>query len=442
MEDDANGALRAPSPPQHADQRPPAVREGFALQENWNGRAVGLLDLDAFFASVEQLDHPEWRGKPVIVGGDAERRGVVSTASYEARAFGVHSAMPSVQARHLCPDAIWVSPRIDRYREVSACVMECIERETPYVEPVSIDEAFFDVTPGRFSHDDPVEICRRIAACVEQLGVTCSMGISTSKTVSKIASERNKPNGLTVVYPGTEAAFLAPLSVHAMSGIGPQTQHRLERLGIKTLGDLAHANPAVLESALGVLGPRLIERAAGHDAASVARIDEPDAPKSISSERTFAHDLVTYDTIATAIRYIASLTARRLRSKGYKGRTVTLKCCYRVGETRTVRTTLATRTDDEHDLAETALSLLGQVWGEGTHIRLLGIAVSNWDARPEQLGLFDEPAGNQRRAAQGELGKTADRLRKRFGESAVMYGSELKMRDQISKTPSGTLAED
>ena len=189
-----------------------------ASQMRWDGPAVGLLDLDAFFASVEQLDHPEWRGKPLIVGGDADKRGVVSTASYEARRYGVHSAMSSAQARRLCPDAIWTNGHYDRYREMSAKVMAIVLDETPYVEQVSIDEAFFDVTPGRFSDEDPVAIARRICARVAELGVTCSIGLSTNKTVAKIASERNKPNGLTVVYPGTEREFLAPIPVRAMSG--------------------------------------------------------------------------------------------------------------------------------------------------------------------------------------------------------------------------------
>lgn len=401
----------------------------------WRGRAIGLLDLDAFFASVEQLDHPEWRGRPVIVGGDADRRGVVSTASYEARAFGVHSAMPSAQARRMCPDAVWAPPRHGRYREMSDKVMVCIADETPYVEPVSIDEAFFDVTPGRFSHDDPVSICRRIAARVGELGVTCSMGLSTSKTTSKIASERNKPNGITVVYPGTEAAFLAPFSVRALSGVGPKTCEALERLGIRTLGQLAAANPAELEARLGAVGPRLVARAAGDDPSPVAELAAPEEVKSVSSERTFARDLVGADEVASAVRYIASLTARRLRAKGLRGRTVTLKCTFRYGETRTARTTLPRRTDDERALADAGLDLLGRVWSEGTPVRLLGIGVSNWDDAPVQLGLFDDADEAGAEEARGRLSEATDALRRRFGAAAAMYGSELKFRDGVSATP-------
>lgn len=208
----------------------------------WRGKAIGLMDLDAFFASVEQLDHPEWRGKPVIVGGDANRRGVVSTASYEARKFGVHSAMPSFQAQRLCPQAIWTHGHFDRYRTMSAQVMAFVLDETPLVEQVSIDEAFFDVSPGRYSSEDPVRICRRIQARVAELGITCSIGLGTSKTVAKIASERDKPRGLTVVYPGDEAAFLAPLPVRSLSGVGASTEKVLSDLHIRTLGQIGRAH--------------------------------------------------------------------------------------------------------------------------------------------------------------------------------------------------------
>ena len=227
----------------------------------WSGPAIGLLDLDAFFASVEQLEHPEWRGKPVIVGGDADRRGVVATASYEARRFGVRSAMSAAQAQRLCPEAIWTHGHFDRYRAVSSRVMAIIGDETPYVQQVSIDEAFFDVTPGRFSSESPVEICRRIQRRVSALGVTCSIGIGVSKAVAKVASEAEKPRGLTVVMPGTEADFLAPLPVRALSGVGGATEARLARMGVRTLGQLAHTPAADLEDGQSRRGEVGLERA-------------------------------------------------------------------------------------------------------------------------------------------------------------------------------------
>ena len=282
----------------------------------WEGRAIGLLDLDAFFASVEQLDHPEWRGKPVIVGGDADRRGVVSTASYEARTFGVHSAMPAAQAARLCPDAIWTHGHFDRYREVSNEVMNIILDETPLVEQVSIDEAFFDVTPGRYSRESPVSICRRIQGRVSELGVSCSIGLGVCKSVAKVASEAQKPRGLTVVLPGSEAAFLAPLPVRAMSGIGPATEARLARMGIRTLGTLAVSSDDMLLSELGTMGPELRARAAGTERAAVGERANPDEAKSVSNERTFASDLTDEQAIRSALDATCAMVARRLRRKG------------------------------------------------------------------------------------------------------------------------------
>ena len=196
--------------------------------EPWSGRAILLVDLDAFFASVEQLDHPAWRGKPVMVGGDAHRHGVVSTCSYEARAFGVRSAMPASTAARLCPDAIWTPGHFDRYREVSRQVMAILHDETPLVQQVSIDEAFVDVTPNSLNTEHPVAIALRIQKRVAQLGVTCSIGVGTTKAVAKIASDQDKPRGITVVYPGTEGAFMAPLPVRDLSGIGPAAEAALK----------------------------------------------------------------------------------------------------------------------------------------------------------------------------------------------------------------------
>ncbi len=407
-----------------------------ASQMRWDGPAVGLLDLDAFFASVEQLDHPEWRGKPLIVGGDADKRGVVSTASYEARRYGVHSAMSSAQARRLCPDAIWTNGHYDRYREMSAKVMAIVLDETPYVEQVSIDEAFFDVTPGRFSDEDPVAIARRICARVAELGVTCSIGLSTNKTVAKIASERNKPNGLTVVYPGTEREFLAPIPVRAMSGIGPSTQATLERLGIRTLGELAAADEHELAARLGVLGPRLIERAAGREVSRVLERSAPEDVKSVSNERTFAQDLTCREELEAAIGYISAIVARRLRRKGLKGHVVTLKLSYRYDDTRTARRPVDGRTDNEHVIAQAARELLDELWAPGISVRLMGIGLSGFEAHDTiQPSLFDDSERQERTQRQQDaLARAADSLRERFGDAAAMYGSELRFRGLVSNT--------
>lgn len=389
----------------------------------WHGPAIGLLDLDAFFASVEQLDHPEWRGKPVIVGGSAEHRGVVSTASYEARVFGVHSAMPSFQAKRLCPHAIWTHGRHDRYRQLSEQVMQIVLDETPLVEQVSIDEAFFDVTPGRYSKENPVDICRRIQVRVAKLGVTCSIGLGTSKTVAKIASEREKPRGLTVVLPGTETAFLAPLPVRALSGVGSATEKTLAKLRIRTLGELARQDPQQMRARLGVAGPRLVERARGQERSVVRPAADPEEVKSVSNERTFAHDLTTKEELQAAIGHVSELVGTRLRRKGLKGSQVTLKLKFDISHTHTAQRQLDVPTDDEHVFGPVAQRLLAQLWHEGTPVRLVGVGLSGFDAPPQQLSLFDEETD----PSLAKLSEVTDRLRDRFGKDAISYGRDLRL---------------
>jgi len=399
----------------------------------WEGPAIGLLDLDAFFASVEQLDHPAWRGRPVIVGGSAERRGVVSTASYEARAYGVHSAMPSAQARKLCPDAIWVQGDHARYREMSDRVMAVILDETPLVEQVSIDEAFFDVSPGHWSRESPISICRRIQSRVADLGVTCSIGLSTSKTISKIASDMDKPNGLTVIMPGGEQDFLSPLPVRSMSGIGPALQARLAERGIHTLGQLARQDPARMEREFGVAGPSLVRRAAGLEHAPVRSAYAPEEVKSVSNERTFAEDLTDRDEVEQAIRHISDLVARRLRRKALKGYVVHLKLKYDYRSGHTAQGQLPEPSDDPRQISRLALGLLDGVWHEGQPVRLLGVGVSGFsDHGPSQLGLFDEPTGQDE--ALRRLDETTDALRERFGSQAISYGRDLRFRERTSDT--------
>lgn len=405
---------------------------------DWRGPAVGLLDLDAFFASVEQLDHPDWRGKPVIVGGSPDHRGVVSTASYEAREYGVHSAMPSYQAERLCPDAIWTHGHYARYRELSDQVMAFLVEETPRVQQVSIDEAFFDVTPGRYSRENPVDICRRIQRRVSEIGITCSIGIGTNKTVAKIASERDKPRGLTVVLPGTEASFLAPLPVRAMSGIGGATEQRLEELGIHTLGELAAQDPDEMGRMFGVSGPRMVERAAGRESSRVADRYEADDTKSVSNERTFSRDLTSTDEVRAAVRHVAALTGARLRKKGLKGSEVTLKLKFDYSHTRTAQRPLGEPTDDEHVFGRVALELLDTVWREGTPVRLVGVGMSGFSgARPKQMSLFGDDGEERAGQAQRNLRKLSvatDLVREKFGSDAVAYGHDLRFRDGRDST--------
>lgn len=401
----------------------------------WEGRAVGLLDLDAFFASVEQLDHPEWRGKPVIVGGDAERRGVVSTASYEARKYGVHSAMSSSEAKRLCPDAIWTHGHYDRYREISNKVMNIIGDETPLVEKVSIDEAFFDITPGRYSKESPIDICQRIQARVSELGVSCSIGLGVCKSVAKIASERDKPRGLTVVIPGSEQSFLAPLPLRAMSGIGKATEEKLLKMHIHTLGELAKANPELLERELGIFGPVLRERAAGTERVPVGEQAAPSEAKSVSNERTFAKDLTEREEIFASLDAISSMVGRRLRKKELQGTTVSVRIKDSWAKARSAQAKLADATDDEAVFGPVAKSLLEKLWVPGAPVRLIGVEVSGFvDNKPYQFSLFDDEEELAKQATLRKLHVATDELKERFGDTAINYGRDLKLKASTTNT--------
>lgn len=399
-----------------------------ALLPPWEGPAILLVDLDAFFASVEQLDHPAWRGKPVIVGGRADRRGVVSTCSYEARSYGVRSAMASTTAERLCPDAIWTTPRFERYHELSQAVMDILYAESPLLEQVSIDEAFLDVTPGRFTGDDPVAIATRIQEHVAELGITCSIGVASCKTVAKIASDLDKPKGLTVVYPGSEAAFLAPMKVRVMPGIGKQSAKRLESMGIRTLGDLANAKVEDLRSIFGVNSRAMHDRALGIDE---RLIETERIRKSVSHERTFADDLTTRAEIEDAIDYVGSLVGRRLRRKQLAGHTVTLKLRYDDLSIRSAQQALPGNVDDEGIFIPVAKTLVSEIWQEGDAVRLVGVGISSFDAQDEQLDLFAS-AGTEREG--NDVIAAADKVRDRFGDGALKFGRELKLKAKDTGT--------
>jgi DNA polymerase-4 len=394
--------------------------------EPWIGRAILHVDLDAFFAAVEQLDHPEWRGKPVIVGGDPGRRGVVSTCSYEARAFGVRSAMSSARAAMLCPDAIWTHGSFDRYHEVSSAVRAIFADESPRVQPVSIDEAYLDVTPGTYSTEHPVAVARRIRARVAELGVTCSVGVSASKSVAKIASDHDKPDGLTVVCPGDEAAFLAPLPVRAMPGIGPKSAEHLEQLGLRTLGDIAALDDATSRQVLGSHGTVLVTRARGLD---VRDVHDNASVKSVSNERTFATDVRTPEEIDSALAGLAAKVGRRLRGKGLAGRTVTVKLRFSDFSTKTVRRTVTVPADDERVFLPIARELIRSAWSPGIGLRLLGVGISGFDDKAVQLDLLSSPDEAPKTLQPEErerLVRGIDAVKERFGDAAVRFGREVK----------------
>jgi DNA polymerase-4 len=389
--------------------------------------------MDAFYASVEQLDRPELRGKPVIVGG-VGGRGVVSTASYEARRFGVHSAMPTHEARRLCPHGIFVPGRMERYVEVGRQIRAVFHEFTPEVEPLSLDEAFLDITRSLQLFGSARDIAIRLKGRVrEATGLTVSVGIGPTKMVAKIASDLGKPDGLVEVVAGEVADFLRPLPVRRLWGAGPKTCAALERLGIRTFGELA-AHPAVdLARRLGDHAAALQALARGDD----ARVVEPDRErKSYGEEQTFDRDLRDGEALRSLIAAQAEAVARRLRADGCAARTVTLKykLAQRIGPGKypqhTRRMTLAEPVDDGAAIARAALELWNEA-GAGLTIRLVGVAVSGIEARNAgQLSLFQAPE-NRRRA---DLNRALDALTERFGKDVVRRADTVGARTSRARS--------
>ena len=373
-------------------------------------RAILHVDMDAFYASVEQRDDPALRGRPVIVGGSA-RRGVVLAASYEVRPFGVRSAMPMARALRLAPDAVVVSPRHDAYADASARVFEILESVTPLVEPLSLDEAFLDVTGSRALFGAPAEIARRLRARIaDEVGLPASAGIAEVKLVAKIASDLAKPNGQVEVPPGGGAAFLAPLPVSRLWGVGPKSARTLAAMELETVGDIARRDPAALERRLGPSGRSLWEQANAIDPRPV--IPDRDA-KSIGAEDTFDEDLSAVDALASRIHAQALRVAHRLRHAGVRARTVQLKLKRADFTLVTRRATLDEATDDGQVLYRTAAALLAREPARPT--RLTGVSAQNLvAANAPQLGMFAPPPT----AAQA-LNRALDAIADRFGAGTV-----------------------
>jgi len=387
-------------------------------------RVVLHADMDAFYASIEQRDRPELRGLPVIVGGTGTR-GVVSAASYEARAYGVHSAMPSVEARRRCPDGIFLPGRMEHYVAVSRQILRLFEEITPAVEPLSVDEAFLDVTASQLLLGEPLAIAHRLKERVrEQTGLTVSIGIAPSKMVAKIASALSKPDGLLAVPPDAVRSFLAPLGIERLWGVGPIGQSRLRALGLHTVGDVARADRAAIERTLGSHGVSLWKLANGDDPRAV----EPGRERqSYGEENTFSRDLGDGEEIRSSIIAHAEAVGRRLRRDGRCGGTVTLKVKLAKGlgggryPLLTRRTSLPAATDDGHVLAEAALQLW-QDWRLGARIRLVGVAVSGiCEAPAMQLSLFRDEvvAGAGKRSS---LNRAVDEIVDRFGVASISRG--------------------
>jgi len=349
-------------------------------------RTIVHADLDAFYASVEQLDNPELRGKPVVVGGSPEGRGVVMAASYEARRFGVRSAMPMSRALRLCPRVVRLPARFDRYSELSRDVMAIFRDVTPLVAPLSLDEAFLDATEEMDRFDGPESLGRHLKGEVrKRTGLVLSVGIAANKLVAKIASDTGKPDGLVVVPPGTEAAFLAPLKVRALWGVGPKSEAVLHAAGFHTISQLAAAGAAHLETSLGSRGLWLYDMARGLDDSAVHTEHER---KSVGAENTFPRDLSDGPDLRAELDRIAASVARRLAKSGFRARTVVLKLRYANFRTITRQSSRPLPIADEPDIAAAAHALLDAAAEPTDRFRLVGIHATNLAKdEPDQLGL-------------------------------------------------------
>jgi DNA polymerase IV len=380
------------------------------------------VDMDAFFASVEQLDRPELAGKCVIVGGESNR-GVVCAASYAARKFGVHSAMPMFQARRKCPHAVIVRPRPRRYAEISSKVMELLGSFSPVMERVSIDEAFLDITGCAAVFGTPVEIGERIRRQIrEGVGLTCSVGVAPRKFLAKIASAMIKPDGLTVIRPEDMESVIAALPIGRVPGVGPQTGRHLDRLGIKTLGDVLRYSESQLAARLGKYGRRLHELSQGIDRSEV-RSDRP--VKSISSEETFAGDTRDKPLLKRYLLKHAGDVGRDLRKEGLKTRTITVKIKF-ADFTQITRQVRLERPTAASEIIYRAAASLVDAMALPQPVRLIGVGASDFSNRagPIQLSLFPEPGKTDVNDAKWEKADRAmDAISERFGRSVVTKAS-------------------
>lgn len=390
-------------------------------------RLVGHVDMDSFFASVEIHDDPTLAGKPVVVGGPAEKRGVVAAASYEARAFGVHSAMPMARAMELCPELVRVPPRGARYKDVSDRVFTILRDFSPLIEPLSLDEAFFDLTGTERALGTPDTIARTLKARIRtETGLTASVGIAPNKFVAKLASDHNKPDGLCLVPPGEVVTFVQALPIERMWGVGRKTLPLLLRHGIRTIGDLAALEPARVKALFGLGALKMYELAWGRDDRPVV----PDQdPQQISHEITFARNQTNDDVLKGVLLGLCEQVGARLRRHDFQGRTITLKLRFADFRTITRRTTIGHYTADSGAIYEAAAALLEEGRNAAPlSIRLVGVGVSGL-VEPAQipLSLFDAPPEDSRAA---RLNAALDRINDRFGSGAVRRAGALVGHDE------------
>ena len=394
--------------------------------------------MDAFFVSVEELFDPSLKGKAVVVGGQRDERGVVSAASYEARKFGVHSAMPLRTAAKLCPQATFIDGHPERYREYSQRVYELLNKFSPLVEMASIDEAYLDMSGTARLHGPPLRAAHSLHARMKtDTQLNCSIGIGTSRLVAKVSSAQAKPNGVLWVLPGQEAKFLAPLDVRAIPGVGKVTEQSLHALGIQKVRDLAERDVGFLEERFGKWGLALAGKAQGKDAGGwfdTAVGEETDA-KSMSHEHTFNEDTANLDQLTATLMRLSEMVGRRLRESGVYARTIQLKLRYKDFTTITRAHTLPVATQLDNEIFEQARQLFRKNWRAGAAVRLLGVQASSLETGASQIELLDDDRQQRWKQALS----AADRLRDKYGESSVSLATGMKgrFRERTHENPAG-----
>jgi DNA polymerase-4 len=394
--------------------------------------------MDAFFVSVEELFDPSLKGKPVVVGGQRDERGVVSAASYAARKFGVHSAMPLRTAAKLCPQAIFVNGHPERYREYSHKVHEVLGHFSPLVEMASVDEAYLDMTGTDRLHGPPLRSAHRLHTEMKSATqLNCSIGIGTSRLIAKVSSAKAKPNGVLCVLPGQEAKFLESLDVGDIPGVGKVMEQKLHALGIKRIGDLAALEESDLEHRFGKWGLALAGKSRGEDAGGWfdAEVGEHTDAKSISHEHTFNEDTGDRERLESTLMRLSEMVGRRLREGNYFARTIQLKLRYKDFTTITRAHSLEQPTQSDREIFEQIRRLFLTNWKNGAFVRLLGVQASNFDGAGAQLNLL-EPARDERWQ---KVQEAADHLRDKFGESAIGLATGMKgsFRERTHENPVG-----
>ena len=399
-------------------------------------RLICHVDMDAFFVSVEELFDPSLKGKPVVVGGKADQRGVVAAASYAARKFGVHSAMPLRTAARLCPNAIFVEGQPGRYREFSKRIYAVLNRFAPKVEMASIDEAYLDLTGTGRLFGPPLKAAHSLhEAILKETGLKCSLGLASSRLVAKVSSDQAKPNGVLYIVPGLEAAFLAPLDIRKIPGVGKKTAASLHNIGVRRVGDLAKLEERFLTLHFGRWGLALSGKARGEDAGGWfdTELGASDNPKSISHENTFSQDVSDRGRLEAAILKLSEMVAKRLREHKLYARTIQLKLRYDDFSTITRACSLDHATQLDGEIAGAVIQLFRKAWDGKAPIRLLGVHAGSLETTEGQMSLLDEPATERLRRAF----RSVDHIRNRFGAASVSLAKSLRtgIRERVHENP-------